>query len=451
VVWLGIWGYVIGVFWFLVGLLWAVATCCYFCCCREKSNKGSGYARGYYCCPAVMVVFLSAIALAASALTFYGGATFHTDSTDTRDYVLLVAANTTSNVRNVTGTLSLAESIITQVSPSDGQDLRDVINSLNDAANEVDSQVDANRNAVDTGLKVIDIVLIVVAACQIAIVFVGLLALCFKWSFLLVPIIILGWIFCVFGWIVAGVWFSVYHVTSDTCTAMHEYTLDPTNTTLETILPCVDVNDARNTLRSARRSINRLVNATNGQIATLNTQLASGGSTTVLPTVCLPYGGPPDYEQTPCLSGQVDPLVLSTAVQPYRCSGADVRICAAAGTPLTPSLYALVEPVITAITNITTAMPLMVELATCQFVNNAFDNLVGQQCPRLKKDVTYITVAFTIASSSLLLLCIGWFVISRRALRVKRTDKYQTDGYEFKDQYGQPVGVPPTPNVVARV
>lgn len=63
VVWLGIWGYVIGVFWFLVGLLWAVATCCYFCCCREKSNKGSGYARGYYCCPAVMVVFLSAIAL----------------------------------------------------------------------------------------------------------------------------------------------------------------------------------------------------------------------------------------------------------------------------------------------------------------------------------------------------------------------------------------------------
>jgi hypothetical protein len=91
---------------------------------------------------------------AASALTFYGGATFHTDSTDTRDYVLLVAANTTSNVRNVTGTLSLAESIITQVSPSDGQDLRDVINSLNDAANEVDSQVDANRNAVDTGLKV---------------------------------------------------------------------------------------------------------------------------------------------------------------------------------------------------------------------------------------------------------------------------------------------------------
>jgi hypothetical protein len=63
VVWLGIWGYVIGVFWFLVGLLWAVATCCYFCCCREKSNKGSGYARGYYCCPAVMVVLLSAIAL----------------------------------------------------------------------------------------------------------------------------------------------------------------------------------------------------------------------------------------------------------------------------------------------------------------------------------------------------------------------------------------------------
>jgi hypothetical protein len=118
---------------------------------------------------------------------------------------------------------------------------------------------------------------------------------------------------------------------------------------------------------------------------------------------------------------------------------------------LTPSLYALVEPVITAITNITTAMPLMVELATCQFVNNAFDNLVGQQCPRLKKDVTYITVAFTIASSSLLLLCIGWYVVSRRALRVKRTDKYQTDGYEFKDQYGQPVGVPPTPNVVARV
>lgn len=103
---------------------------------------------------------------------------------------------------------------------------------------------------------------------------------------------------------------------------MHEYTLDPTNTTLETILPCVDVNDARNTLRSARRSINRLVNATNGQIATLNTQLASGGSTTVLPTVCLPYGGPPDYEQTPCLSGQVDPLVLSTVschVSFFRC------------------------------------------------------------------------------------------------------------------------------------
>lgn len=63
VVWLGLWGYVIGVFWLLVGVLWALATCCYFCCCRSKTAKTSGYSRGYYCCPAVVVILLSAIAL----------------------------------------------------------------------------------------------------------------------------------------------------------------------------------------------------------------------------------------------------------------------------------------------------------------------------------------------------------------------------------------------------
>lgn len=101
-------------------------------------------------------------------------------------------------------------------------------------------------------------------------------------------------------------------VSTDTCAAMHEYTLDPTNTTLDTILPCVDRASAQNTLRTARRSVDRLVNATNGQITTLNAQLASGGAATVLPFVCLPYGGEPDYPPIPCPSGQVDPLQLST-------------------------------------------------------------------------------------------------------------------------------------------
>lgn len=113
----------------------------------------------------------------------------------------------------------------------------------------------------------------------------------------------------------------------------------------------------------------------------------------------------------------------------------------------------MVEPVVGAITNISQAMPLMVELATCQFVVNAFNQLVSTECPKLRKDVIYITVAFTTASSALLFLCIGWFVISRRALRVKRTNKYHTEGYEYKDQFGQPVPAeaPFAPNRVARV
>ncbi|GAQ80910.1 hypothetical protein KFL_000660040 [Klebsormidium nitens] len=453
VIWLGIWGYVIGVFWLLVGVLWALATCCYFCCCRSKTAKTSGYSRGYYCCPAVVVILLSAIALAGAALTFYGESTFRRDSRDTRDFVLLTAANTTADVRNVTGTLSAAQNVITEVSPSEGQTLQDVITSLNNAADDVDRKVNKNKKAVDTGLKVVDIVLIVVASCQIFIVVVALFALWFKWSFLLLPIIILSWLFCVFGWIVAGVWFSVYHVTTDTCTAMHEYTLDPTNTTLDTILPCVDRTSAQNTLRTARRSVNRLVNATNGQITTLNAQLASGGATTVLPFVCLPYGGEPDYPPIPCPSGQVDPLQLSTAIQAYRCTGTDVNTCALAGTPLTPSLYTLVEPVVGAITNISRSIPTMVELATCQFVTDAFNHLVSTECPKLREDVIYITVAFTTASSALLFLCIGWFVVSRRALRVKRTNKFHTEGYEYKDQFGQPVAAeaPFAPNRVARV
>lgn len=88
-------------------------------------------------------------------MTFYGESTFRRDSRDTRDFVVLTAANTTADVRNVTGTLSAAQDIIAQVSPSEGQTIQSVITSLNNAADDVDRKVNKNKKAVDTGLKVV--------------------------------------------------------------------------------------------------------------------------------------------------------------------------------------------------------------------------------------------------------------------------------------------------------
>jgi hypothetical protein len=88
-------------------------------------------------------------------------------------------------------------------------------------------------------------------------------------------------------------------VVSDTCLAVDEYVQAPANTTLDNILPCVDLATAGNAFVYAREGISNIILEANSTVASIelyNSKHGNGNSS--LGGVCDPLGGAPNYTYT---------------------------------------------------------------------------------------------------------------------------------------------------------
>lgn len=99
-------------------------------------------------------------------------------------------------------------------------------------------------------------------------------------------------------------------VANDACQIMNEYDENPQNSSISKYLPCLSNSDADKALAGAKEAIKSLVTQANVAIDWVNreeSRLSSKRSQAaefVLPRVCDPYGPPPSYNDSLCLSGE---------------------------------------------------------------------------------------------------------------------------------------------------
>eukprot|EP00850_Spirogloea_muscicola_P001062 SM000004S14932 [mRNA] locus=s4:383587:386552:+ [translate_table: standard] len=421
---LGIWGYAAGALWLLLGALAVLGLLCCCCCgCRAPKARGQGKepeTSAPYIWALLLTILLTAVALAGIAILSIGTQGLRHRANTVTDEIVRVADNTTANIRTISAVLQNTSSLAELLDSGSGSDVNSTARDLNSQADKLEREVRRNKDNIKSILNGIEIALIVIAAVNLVVVLAALVAaLCAVTTFLQI-LAVLGWLLTALAWVLFGVCLMLSALIGDTCEAMDQYSANPTyNTTLDALLPCVDLQTSRSALLRSKASVKSYVATINGYVAQENAVLTSEGSA-LLPTVCDPFGPAPTYADVACSNNTVPIGNYSQILAPLVCNSTNQTQCTLAGTPVPSTLYSQFLVYSAAAEELLATLPLMEDLANCRFVTDTFSLLVDHDCSSAKRATRLVWVGFLVMSAAMVGLVVAWIWTARCLKRRQR-------------------------------
>ncbi|KAG0491946.1 hypothetical protein HPP92_005344 [Vanilla planifolia] len=429
--------FVIAVAWFVIFGLVLLFTACYYCCCRRTINS---YSRAAYAISLTLLVLFTLAAIVGCVLLYNGQGKFHNSTSDTLDYVVGQANLTVENLRDFSANLSAAKRIqVTNLLvPGDLQGRIDaIVTKVNTSANDLNRRTSKNSKNIKDVLDTVRLVLIVVAAVMLLLAFLGFLFSILGLQFLVYLLVLIGWFLVAGTFIMAGVFLLLHNSVGDTCVAMEEWVVHPSeHTALDDILPCVDVATANQSLYSSREVTYKLAdivnNVINGVANPSNPSLRYNQSGPSMPTLCNPFNQ--DLSIRSCAPGEVAFINASKVWSKYECNATTVNgfeICTSVGR-VTPAIYVQMDAAVSIGYALYHYGPFLVQLEDCSFVRKTFSSINQNNCPGLRKYTKWVYVGLTIVSAAVMLSTIFWVVYAR-----ERRHRVYGKRHDFQERHVQ--------------
>eukprot|EP00252_Welwitschia_mirabilis_P027064 TRINITY_DN9148_c0_g1_i5.p1 TRINITY_DN9148_c0_g1~~TRINITY_DN9148_c0_g1_i5.p1 ORF type:complete len:385 (+),score=56.24 TRINITY_DN9148_c0_g1_i5:375-1529(+) len=365
-------------------------------------------------------------------MLYNGQGKFHHSITDTMDYVVDEAETTVEGLRNVTDIISLA--LVNSVdelflSIAEQRKVDSLNRKLKTAANTLESKTHDNAHRIKRVLQTVRIVLIVLAAVMLLLAFVGLLFSMRGYKTLVYSLVLFAWILVTATFLLSGVFVLLTNVVGDACVSMDEWVAHPyANTSLDEILPCVDVETAKQSLTQSKEVTYKVVNVINIVITTVLNSNQSGSSIVnynqsgpPIPTLCNPYTS--QLEERNCSAGEVRLEDAPEAWKNYTCSVSSSGNCATRGR-LTPAIYNELVVAVQISYGLYHYAPFLISLEDCSFVRDAFRNVSHDYCPGLRKQLRWVYIGLTFVATGILLSIVFWVVYSKQ--RTRRDQFFET-------------------------
>ncbi|KAK8915922.1 hypothetical protein KSP39_PZI023034 [Platanthera zijinensis] len=408
----------IAVAWFVIfGLILIISACCY-CCCRRPVRSFSSAA---YTITLILLILFTLAAIVGCVVLYYGQEKFHNSTSDTLDYVVDQSQLTVENLRDFSGNLSAAKGlkVTNLLIPGDLQGrIDEIVGKVNTSAGDLDRQTSKNSKDITDVLNTVRLVLIIVAAVMLLLAVLGFVFSMLGLQFLVYILVLIGWFLVTAMFVLSGVFLLLHNAVGDTCVAMDEWVVHPTeHTALDDILPCVDTATANESLYRSREVSYKLAdivnNVINGVSNPSNPSIRFNQSGPLMPTLCNPFNQ--DLTNRTCAPGEV---VFSNAAQVwknYECNVTIINgleICSTVGR-VTPTIYDQMDAAASVGFALYHYGPFLVELEDCTFARRTFRSINENNCPGLKKYTDWVFVGLTLVSAAVMLSTIFWVIYSR--------------------------------------
>lgn len=411
-------GFILAILWFTIfGLALYI-----LCCCRERiKGEQQGLLFSYWISLLLLIVFTCAAVIGCSLLSL-GQDKFHREISDTLEFVVKQSDVIVENLRNVTEYLDDAKTIsVAQiVIPEDEQHQIEELNeNLIRAADELEEITLDSADKIQKALDVVRDALIVVAGVMILLAVLGLLLAVLGFRHIIYILVVIGWLLVAGTFILCGVFTVLNNAITDACVAMQEWVDHPNaDTTLDSILPCVDKSTTNQTLYKSKEVTSDLVNVTNQVI----TNVANGNmspnagaayynqSGPLMPALCNPF----DYQlnDRPCLPQEVNFTNAAQVWQNYVCNVSN-GICVTPGR-VTPNISAQLVTAVNLSYGLQHYTPFLLDLTDCTFVRETFTTIRQAYCPALQLHVKWVYIGLALVSVGVMLSLIFWIICTRQ-------------------------------------
>lgn len=408
----------IAIGWFVIFGLILISSACYFCCCRRPIHS---YSRIAYAISLILLLLFTLAAIIGCVLLYNGQGKFNNSTSNTLDYVVGQANLTVQNLRDFTGNLSEAKRIkvATLLVPADLQTrIDEIVTKVNTSANDLDRRASDNSKNIRHVLRTARLILIIVAAVMLLLAFLGFVFSILGLQCLVYILVFIGWFLVAATFIMAGVFLILHNVGGDTCVAMDEWVIHPSeHTALDDILPCVDVATANESLYRSREVTYKLSdivnNVINGVANSNNPTIRFNQSGPSMPTLCNPFNN--NLSNRTCAPNEVTLSNASMVWKNYVCNAISVNgfeICKTVGR-ITPMIFDQMEAAISVGYALYHYGPFLVQLEDCTFVRETFSSIIQNNCPGLRKYSKWVYVGLALVSAGVMLSTIFWVIYAR--------------------------------------
>ncbi|KAL5784091.1 hypothetical protein ACOSQ2_006483 [Xanthoceras sorbifolium] len=407
----GIYGYAIGVFWLLSGVVYGGFLLSSFFCCKSrrkgKLKKRASCHKHCYLWPILLAAFFTILAVAASGLVLGGNAKFNSRARTVVDIVINTANEASASIFNVAGAMrgmeiNLGSNLeINQATAF----LTSTSEKLDVGAANIERQARKNRRLIDKGLKIVYAITTVTISLNLVAVIALSVSGILRLRRALYLLITLCWFLTFLCWLLFGVYYFLENFASDTCTALENFQQNPSNSSLSSILPCDELLSAESVLYDVSAGIYNTVNEVNANISILQ----ATSSISNISYVCNPFSGPPEYQYLTdyCPANTIRVGDIPKVLKSFTCSDAGNGTCRDREF-ISSNDYKTVEAYTSSIQNILNVYPDMQSLVKCQSVKDAFSEILLKHCKPLKKYVHMVWAALVFLSIIMVGLVLIW-------------------------------------------
>ncbi|KAH9329672.1 hypothetical protein KI387_001780, partial [Taxus chinensis] len=296
----GAYGYAIAAAWIIAGVLYGIFFVVKYCCWNKNRKKGlhdEPHSNEYYIWQFRIIILLTIVAIISSGYVLAGNTRFHTRAKRIEKTILGAADMATETAHNVTSSMKTMQEELQPYDETAYESLNRTAQTLQMAALDIHNRVYANKHAVDIGLRILYITVTVLVSFNLGLVVSAVAVLFLHWRQVFYLIIFICSLLTTLSWLFFGFFYAIHIFADDSCLALKEYQDNPYNTTLNSILPCMDLEAADDTLAETRAGVHVLIGELNKNISRLQTSPIS--AIVNIPYVCDPFLGAPSYEYRP--------------------------------------------------------------------------------------------------------------------------------------------------------
>nr|XP_027191162.1 uncharacterized protein LOC101502998 [Cicer arietinum] len=382
VVFTGIYGYAIGIFWLLCGVLFITINLC--CQCDEGRRKKINLLCNYkdYLSPIHMVIILLLFAIVTSGLTIAISAKFNNEARTSVNIIIKTANDAAEIIHNATGALKdIQEDLVeASVGVEASGNLYSTADKFDATAENIIKKARKNRHLINKAFKVVFVITIVIISLNlIAATTLSVSGLLKFWRVLYL-LMVICWLMIVIGWLLFGVYLFLENFSNDACTSLFNFEENPYNNSLSYIIPCDELLSAKSFISEVGGGIYNLVNEVNSNISNLQ------GTFPNLVYLCNPFTAPPQYLYQPenCPPSSIQIGDIPKVLKPYTCFDDGGEKCNNQEF-ISSSEYEVVESYTSSIQNLLNVYPSMEKLIGCELVKDAFSEVLLKHCKPLRK------------------------------------------------------------------
>ncbi|XP_020106549.1 uncharacterized protein LOC109722814 [Ananas comosus] len=381
----GKYGYIIAALWLVGGVVFAgfrlVVALCVTVKERRERKRLSCFAQCDFWLTTVSI-FLTFLVIVASTVALVGSSRFHSRAESIKKTIVETAEEASDTIYNATETLTTMQNLTWPNSGSErSYNLNSTVGSLNEEAANIQQKAERSMHLVNKGIQILEVVTAVTVALNLIALLALIAARPLRLHRAFFSLTVVCWLLTFLFWVYFGLYFFLDKFSGDTCAALDEYRLNPQNSTLSSILPCNEKLSDDTILHDAGAEIHDIIDKVNENISQAKSAYLPG-----LQYVCNPFSGPPEYHYQPenCSSDTIKIGDIPQILKRYACLDSTAGSCTQ-GETISASDYNTILIYTTSVQNILDVFPAMERLVDCQLVEDAFSEILADQCMPLKK------------------------------------------------------------------